>query len=408
MPSHRIGLLLGDEDDWPRAFEAVVERLGGIDVDGVRHDLSSERLLVEPFDLRRPARHDLVIDRIRHWYDHPREWVKKAALLDGTYLLNNPFTFQAMEKHAAYAGLLRLGFDVPRTWLLPPKDPVDDHRFATTAARYNAAFDLDAIADDLGPGDLYMKPFDGGGWVGVSKVTTRDELHAAYDASGTRLMHLQEGVDFDVFSRSLSIGPQTTVMRYDPSQPLHQRYTVDHDFLDSRVGEEVVTTAKVVDAFFDWEFNSCEVLVQGDRARPIDYANATPDVSLISLHYYFPWAIRALVAWSAFVLATDRDMLLGFHPEPWFEIADDPDLSWTDRLAAYRRLADQRLAADEFAEFSARHLGPLDQCVHDFFAGPDGDALVVDTVRATFPAHEHEQWVAHYRGLVGAWVADQG
>jgi hypothetical protein len=24
-------------------------------------------------------------------------------------------------------------------------------------------------------------------------------------------------------------------------------------------------------------------------------------------------------------------------------------------------------------------------------------------VRATFPAHEHEQFVAHYRGLLAAW-----
>jgi hypothetical protein len=27
-------------------------------------------------------------------------------------------------------------------------------------------------------------------------------------------------------------------------------------------------------------------------------------------------------------------------------------------------------------------------------------------VRSTFPAHEHEQFVVHFRGLLGAWVAD--
>ena len=32
--------------------------------------------------------------------------------------------------------------------------------------------------------------------------------------------------------------------------------------------------------------------------------------------------------------------------------------------------------------------------------GPDFDGLLVDTVRATFPAHEHDQFVAHYRGLL--------
>ena len=48
---------------------------------------------------------------------------------------------------------------------------------------------------------------------------------------------------------------------------------------------------RVVNAFFRWELNSCEVIVKGDDAYPIDYANASPDLSLVSLNYLFPWAI---------------------------------------------------------------------------------------------------------------------
>ncbi len=44
-----------------------------------------------------------MIDRLAYWYYHPREWLKKVALSDDVYLLNSPFTFQSMEKHAAYA-----------------------------------------------------------------------------------------------------------------------------------------------------------------------------------------------------------------------------------------------------------------------------------------------------------------
>ena len=35
------------------------------------------------------------------------------------------------------------------------------------------------------------------------------------------------------------------------------------------------------------------------------------------------------------------------------------------------------------------------------------DAHLVETIRHAFPPHEHEQFVAHYRGLLGAWVDDQ-
>ena len=60
-----------------------------------------------------------MIDRLAWWYVVPREWLKKMALMDDVYLLNNPFTFQAMEKHAAYCAMIRLGLDVPETWLIP-------------------------------------------------------------------------------------------------------------------------------------------------------------------------------------------------------------------------------------------------------------------------------------------------
>ena len=43
----------------------------------------------------------------------------------------------------------------------------------------------------------------------------------------------------------------------------------------------------------------------------------------------------------------------------------------------------------------------------DWVAGADFDRLLVDTVRSTYPAHEHEHFVAHFRGLVDLWVADE-
>ena len=35
------------------------------------------------------------------------------------------------------------------------------------------------------------------------------------------------------------------------------------------------------------------------------------------------------------------------------------------------------------------------------------DRLLVETVQATYPAHEQEQFLAHFRGLLGMWVSDQ-
>ena len=104
-----------------------------------------------------------MIDRLAYWYYHPREWLKKVALMDDVYLLNSPFTFQAMEKHAAYCAMIRLGLKVPTTVLVPYKNPLDHAKYAYTAERYNRPFDLDEVAAHVGY-PLFMKPYDGGAW----------------------------------------------------------------------------------------------------------------------------------------------------------------------------------------------------------------------------------------------------
>jgi hypothetical protein len=407
--THLVGLLLGTEEDWPRAFETLVARLGPIADDaGGRHRIATERITIEPFNLRDRPRHELVIDRLAYWYYVPREWLKKAALMDDVYLLNSPFTFQSMEKHAAYCAMIRLGLKVPPTTLVPQKDPPDNARFQYTAARYNRPFDLGAVAEEIGY-PLFMKPYDGGQWIGVSRIRDRDELHSAYNASGQRIMHLQASVEgFDVFARSLSIGPETMVMKFRPDEPMHDRYEVAHDFLPPDTGDEVVTISRLVNAFFRWEFNSCECLVRGGEVHPIDYANASPDVALTSLHYYFPWAMKTLLKWSVFCVVTGRRAALDLDTRRYFDIGDREDLGYREKLAEYRRLADEHFDTERYHDFCATHLAHVDELVLDWVASADFDSLLVETVRSTYPPHEHERFVAHLRGLVGQWVREQG
>ncbi len=405
---HLIGLLLGTENDWPSTFEALVRKLGVItDGQGRQHAVDVERITIEPFDLRYRPRHDLVIDRLAYWYYVPREWLKKVALMDDVYLLNSPFTFQSMEKHAAYCAMMRLGLKVPDTALVPYKNPPHHDKYTYTAAHYNKPFDLDAIAARIGF-PLFMKPYDGGAWRGVSRIRDRAELHRAYDESGEMLMHLQASVEgYDVFARSLSIGPETMVMKFRPELPMHDRYAVDHAFLTPEVGAEVVTIGRLVNAFFRWEFNSCETLIQGGEVYPIDYANACPDVAVTSLHYYFPWAMKALIKWSLFCLVTERRPRIDLETRRYFEIADDPGLTYDERLRRYRVLADDYFETERYSEFCMTVLPHLDELVLEWVAGEEFDAMLLETVRSTYPPAEQEQFFAHFSGLVGAWVSDE-
>jgi hypothetical protein len=190
---------------------------------------------------------------------------------------------------------------------------------------------------------------------------------------------------------------------------MHERYAVAHDFLSPRTGSEVLTISRLINAFFRWEFNSCETLIRGDQAHPIDYANASPDVALTSLHYYFPWAITALLRWTVFCVVTGRAPRgVDLDTRRYFEVGDRTDLSYEEKLAAYRRLADDYFEVDRYQDFCASRLGHVDELVFDWISSEEFDALLIETVRSTYPAHEQEQFAAHFRGLIGQWLAERG
>jgi hypothetical protein len=87
-------------------------------------------------------------------------------------------------------------------------------------------------------------------------------------------------------------------------------------------------------------------------------------------------------------------------------VADDPSMSYGDKLAAYRRLADEYFETERYEEFCARHLSQVDEIVYDWVTSDEFRALLRETVRATYPVHEHEKFLAHFGGLIDAWVRD--
>ena len=77
------------------------------------------------------------------------------------------------------------------------------------------------------------------------------------------------------------------------------------------------------------------------------------------------------------------------------------------KLAAYARLTDAYFESERYRDFCASSLGHLDEIVLDWVAGPGFDRLLTDTVRSVYPAGEHDQFIAHLRGLTGLWVGDE-
>jgi len=404
----RIGLSLGADLCWPLCYEEIVKRLElAVPWEGDTVEVEVERVTIEPFNLKKPAPYDLVLDRVTHWYSTSREWIKKAILLDDLYVLNNPWSIQSMEKATTYSAMMRLGLPVPETWLVPPKEYETGEGMSTdlqtTLERYADLFDLGKIGEELGY-PLFMKPYDGGAWVGVNKIDDTEALKAAYESSGKRLMHLQKAVSpFDLFVRCVGVGPQVRCVRYNPDAPLHGRYEVAFNFLSAEEASLLRDMTLTINTFFGWDFNSCEALRQDGIFYPIDFANACPDSQVTSLHYHFPWLVKAQLRWTLFCAITGRKMRRTVDWDPYLAIADRDDLSYREKLTGYAKIAAQRLDAERFQDFCDRHLAHLDEVAYEFFGSPKARQAVYLKVVSLFPEHEVERFTEHFWGLIQFW-----
>lgn len=408
-----IGLSLGADICWPLCFEHMMKRLNlRIPMGGDTIRFAVERVTIEPFDLQQPVKYDVVIDRLTHWLHTSREWIKKSIVMNDLYVFNNPWSVQSNEKHTSYAAMMRLGMPIPETWMIPPKqyDVAAQPDVRPTLHKYAKLFDLNKLAEKIGY-PFYLKPYDGGGWRAVTRVKDAAGLKKAYDESGKMVMHAQASVEgFDLFVRCIGFGPQSRCVLYDASQPLHDRYTMKTDFMPQKDADHLRKVTMTINAFFGWEFNSCEALrVPGKNGAPsvwypIDFANPCPDSQVTSLHFHFPWLVKAYLRWAIYCAATKRKMRKTLDWEPFLDIAAQGG-TYEEKLDRYAALADKILERDKFESFCAKHLPHLDEVAAEFFGTPEAKDAVRQKTAALFPPHEVEKFTELFWQRIQQWRA---
>jgi hypothetical protein len=104
---------------------------------------------------------------------------------------------------------------------------------------------------------------------------------------------------------------------------------------------------------------------------------------------------------------TDRPTRNDIVTKSYFEVGDREDLSYEEKLAEYSRLTEEHFDTARYHEFCEKYLPHLDEMMVEYIESAEFDTTLVETVREAFPAHEHESFIAHYRGLLGAWAKDQ-
>jgi biotin carboxylase len=154
--------------------------------------------------------------------------------------------------------------------------------------------DWDAVFSYIGF-PAFLKPHDGGGWRGVTKVEDRDAFFDAYNASGQDCMMLQEGIEFEEYYRCYGIGQRDVhVMRYNPLAPSHLRYKdVPKEPIPAARLEKVERDVLALCKALGYDMNTVEFAVRDGIPYAIDFMNPAPDADYNSVgHENFEWVIK--------------------------------------------------------------------------------------------------------------------
>jgi len=265
---NRIGLLVGREYSFPSAFIERVNQLGQ------RHGLTAELATFGGTKMDEAPGYRVIVDRISHEVEYYRGALKHAVL-NGTYVINNPFWWTADDKYFNYSVMSRLGCAIPKTVLLPQKGyPADIDLAPESLRNLQYPLDWDDLLDYVGRPAI-LKPYSGGGWKHVYKVHDRQELLDAYNRTAPYCMTLQEFINFDQYVRCFTFGKtDITPVAYDPRE---RRYLVEHEYLSPETGARVVRDAQTINLALGYEMNTIEFAIKEGVPYAIDYLNAAPD-----------------------------------------------------------------------------------------------------------------------------------
>lgn len=237
-----------------------------------------------------PSGYAVIIDRISQDIPFYRAFLKNAALC-GTAVINNPFWWSADEKFFNNCLATKIDVPVPKTVILPSRDlPPDtsDQSFSNLAY----PLDWDSIFKYVGF-PAYMKPFAGGGWKNVYKLTDMDDFFEKHSETNQLVMLLQEEIVFEEYYRCYCIGGKhVRIMSYEPRNPHHLRYVADFKPSAERLKqmEDIVLR---INKYLGYDFNTVELALRDGVPYAIDFCNPAPDADIKSVgQENFDWVVE--------------------------------------------------------------------------------------------------------------------
>jgi hypothetical protein len=256
----RFGILEDRNDQFARD---VAEKLS---------DLSPEFLRLG--ELNSPAKMDVqvILDRLSFQNIFLREAVKSFAL-NGTYVINNPFTSQIYNKSVDMDVSHSLGIPRPKTVILPmPDDDPDDHTMKEP--------DVEAVLRTI-DFPCVLKPYDGYAWENVYHVTSRSEFINLYDAMKfRRVMLAQEYIERRHYYKVFCVNKKDVLFVEYVPKPFGQGLYLESSLAPIEgLVEKIRNWTIQLNKALDLDFNTLEWSITSDGdPYLIDAYNEVPEV----------------------------------------------------------------------------------------------------------------------------------
>lgn len=279
----KIGVLFGKERSFPMAF---VEMINSKNIEGI----VAEPVRIDKVKQGEPSGYAVIIDRISQDVPFYRAFLKNAALC-GAAVINNPFWWSADEKFFNNCLATKIGVPVPKTVILPSRDhPVDTSEQSFSNLSY--PLDWEGTFNYVGF-PAYMKPFAGGGWKNVYRLSSQEDFFQKHSETGELVMLLQEEIVFDEYYRCYCIGGKhVRIMPYEPRNPHHLRYSSDFKPSPERLIQmkEIVLR---INKYLGYDFNTVELALRDGVPYAIDFCNPAPDAERGSVgEDNFNWVVE--------------------------------------------------------------------------------------------------------------------
>lgn len=277
----KIGLIIGREWSWPSAFITEVNQR--------EEGVTAEFVKLGGTFLTSPCDYAVIIDRMSHEIGYYRIYLKYAAL-QGTYIINNPFTWAADDQFIGVALAEELGFATPNTVVLPNKR-VETQVVPESFRNLEYPMDWRGVIDYVGVPAILKDAHSGGRRI-THRVHDVDELIQRYDESDTLTMMVQQIIEDAKHYHVFTFGREYALaLPYQKDEGIYLK----ENTLAPELTEKMESQALALARLYGYDVNLVEFAVSEGVPYVVNATNPAPDMDINLLKpSAFSWCVKKM------------------------------------------------------------------------------------------------------------------